>query len=86
MIASQGWADRAACLVGDPEVFFAPDGERGDSPARVVRIAAAKAVCRSCIVRAECLTYAVNTLQRAGVWGGLTEDERKPLRTRKGRS
>lgn len=71
------WADRAACTGTDPELFFPADGERGH--ARTHREAQAKAVCARCDVRAECLTYAVETKQRDGVWGGLNEDQRRPL-------
>jgi WhiB family redox-sensing transcriptional regulator len=71
------WADRAACTDTDPELFFSPDGERGQ--ARVRREQRAKAVCARCDVRAECLTYAVDTKQRDGVWGGLDEEQRRPL-------
>lgn len=73
------WALRAACRDEDPELFFAADGERTGSPAHRDRVEAAKAICRTCTVQAECLTYAVDTRQRVGLWGGLTEDERKPL-------
>jgi WhiB family redox-sensing transcriptional regulator len=71
------WADRAACAGSDvnPELFFAPEGERVHAP----RVAAAKAVCGRCPVRAECLSYAVDTKQVDGVWGGLTEKQREPL-------
>lgn len=71
------WADRAACSETDPELFFSPDGERGQ--ARVKREQAAVRVCAGCDVRAECLTYAVDTRQRDGVWGGTTEDARRRL-------
>ena len=66
-------------LTADPELFFATDGERGDSKPHAVRVRAAKAVCNGCTVRAECLTYALTTRQRDGVWGGLTETERGAL-------
>jgi WhiB family redox-sensing transcriptional regulator len=45
-------------------------------------IGRAKRVCASCRVREECLAYAIETNQVSGIWGGLTEDERRPLRRR----
>lgn len=74
------WAQHAKCRWIDPELFFAADGERG--AAKVRREQAAKAVCAICPVRAECATYAVDTRQHEGVWGGLTETERAQLRRR----
>lgn len=72
------WRDLAACLGHDPDLFF-PAGETGPA---AEQIRAAKRVCASCEVQDECLTYAVETNQVAGVWGGLTEDERRPVRRR----
>lgn len=68
------WADRAACDVSAAPLFFAADNERGE--AKHEREALATAVCATCPVRAECLTYAVDTRQYAGVWGGTTESQR----------
>jgi WhiB family transcriptional regulator, redox-sensing transcriptional regulator len=71
-----GWRDRAGCLGQDPELFF-PLGSTGSALDQVNR---AKTVCAGCPVRHECLEYALVTNQDAGVWGGLTEDERRTLR------
>jgi WhiB family transcriptional regulator, redox-sensing transcriptional regulator len=65
------WQDLARCAETDPEAYF-PD--KGGSTRE------AKRVCRSCEVRAECLEYAIETDQRFGVWGGLSERERRKLR------
>jgi hypothetical protein len=73
----------AACRDEDPEMFFHPDGQR--SSARRRHAEAAKAICRTCPVSAECLMFAVDTRQDYGTWGGLSEDERIPLLTRKAR-
>lgn len=73
------WAAQAGCAEADPELFFPPDGERSDTIRHLTRMHAAKAVCASCLVRAECLTYAVDTHQHDGVWGGLAETERGAL-------
>jgi WhiB family redox-sensing transcriptional regulator len=70
------WVHRARCKDEDPELFF-PIGTTGPA---AMQIEAAKAVCRRCDVRAECLEWAMATGQDAGVWGGLSEDERRALR------
>jgi WhiB family transcriptional regulator, redox-sensing transcriptional regulator len=70
------WRDRAACLEEDPECFF-PVGTTGPA---LDQIEEAKAVCRGCEVVAQCLAYALETHQDYGVWGGLSEDERRALR------
>lgn len=74
------WSEQAACRTADPELFFTADGERG-SQARRDSTTTAKAVCATCQVRAECLTYAISpgTRQDYGVWGGLDQDERASL-------
>jgi hypothetical protein len=77
----QGWRGRAACRGVDPELFF-PAAERG--PVRAVQVAAAKAVCAGCPVRAECLAEALARIPY-GIAGGLTENERRRLRTHNGR-
>ncbi len=73
----EGWRDRAACRDVDPELFF-PVGSTGDA---VQEIEAAKAVCRTCPVRAECLEFALQANQEAGVWGGASEEERRKMRS-----
>jgi WhiB family redox-sensing transcriptional regulator len=72
------WRDRAACLGENPELFF-PDGNTG--PARL-QTEKAKAVCRRCPVVEACLTWAMDSGQDAGVWGGLSEAERRTLKRR----
>lgn len=71
------WRPRAACRHTGPDLFF-PVGETG--PAAIDDAEAAKSVCRSCPVQAECLTFAMVTNQQGGVWGGATEQERRKLR------
>ncbi|MGH8895495.1 MAG: WhiB family transcriptional regulator [Egibacteraceae bacterium] len=70
------WRDKAGCLDEDTEMFF-PSGTTGTA---LDQIEQAKAVCRSCPVITECLDWALETNQDAGVWGGLSEDERRTLR------
>jgi WhiB family transcriptional regulator, redox-sensing transcriptional regulator len=70
------WLDRARCLGEDPELFF-PVGSTG---AALEQVEDAKAVCGRCTVRPECLQWALDTAQDAGVWGGMSEDERRSIR------
>jgi len=70
------WRQRAACLDEDPELFF-PVGTTGTALDQVEK---AKQVCRRCDVTEPCLDWALETNQDAGVWGGLSEDERRTLR------
>ena len=76
------WRDRAACLEEDPELFF-PIGNTGPA---LLQIEQAKTVCRRCDVRDTCLQWALETGQDAGVWGGLSEDERRALKRRRARN
>ncbi|RIK16783.1 MAG: WhiB family transcriptional regulator [Acidobacteria bacterium] len=76
------WRDRAACLDEDPELFF-PIGNTGPA---LQQIEEAKAICRTCPVINECLKFALENGQDAGVWGGLSEDERRALKRRKARA
>jgi WhiB family transcriptional regulator, redox-sensing transcriptional regulator len=75
------WRHDAACRDADPKLFF-PDGEA--TLARV-DVKAAKLICRRCPVSATCLDWALTRDQEAGIWGGLTEVERRRL-PRPGRS
>ncbi len=70
------WRHRAACRDEDPELFF-PIGDTGPA---LVQIEDAKAICRVCPVVSACLEWALETDQDAGVWGGLSEPERRRLR------
>ncbi len=70
------WRTRAACLESDPELFF-PVGTTGPALDQTER---AKAFCRRCDVTEQCLDWALETNQDAGIWGGLSEDERRTLR------
>ena len=69
------WRHRAACRDEDPELFF-PIGTGGPA---LLKIDDAKAVCRSCNVIDDCLEWSLETGQEAGVWGGLSEDERRSV-------
>jgi WhiB family redox-sensing transcriptional regulator len=69
------WQERALCAQTDPEAFFP---EKGGSTRE------AKKVCVSCEVRAECLEYALAHDERFGIWGGLSERERRRLKKQAG--
>jgi len=66
-----GWSERALCAQTDPEAFFP---EKGGSTRE------AKKVCLVCDVRQECLEYALDHDERFGIWGGLSERERRRLK------
>lgn len=67
------WQERALCAQTDPEAFFP---EKGGSTRE------AKRVCTTCEVREECLEYALEHDERFGIWGGLSERERRKLKRR----
>jgi len=68
-----GWQERALCAQTDPEAFFP---EKGGSTRE------AKKVCQTCEVRVECLEAALMKDERFGIWGGLSERERRKLKKR----
>ncbi|MER5279057.1 WhiB family transcriptional regulator [Streptomyces sp. NPDC002809] len=74
----ENWRTQAACRDEDPDLFF-PIGSTGPA---VVQTEDAKGVCRGCPVREECLRWALENGQDAGVWGGLDETERRALKRR----
>ena len=67
----EGWRLDALCAETDPEAFFP---EKGGSTRE------AKRVCLGCAVRVECLEYALSADERFGIWGGLSERERRRVR------
>ncbi|GAA2963751.1 MULTISPECIES: WhiB family transcriptional regulator [Actinokineospora] len=69
----QEWQERALCAQTDPEAFFP---EKGGSTRE------AKRICLGCEVRSECLEYALAHDERFGIWGGLSERERRKLKKR----
>lgn len=69
------WQMRGSCRSMSSDLFFHPERERG--PARAVREARAKNVCRGCPVLAQCRDHALAVHEPYGVWGGMTEEERK---------
>ncbi|MDU0478859.1 WhiB family transcriptional regulator [Staphylococcus chromogenes] len=67
----QEWQDQALCAQTDPEAFFP---EKGGSTRE------AKRICQACEVRDECLEFALEHDERFGIWGGLSERERRRLK------
>jgi WhiB family transcriptional regulator, redox-sensing transcriptional regulator len=67
------WQERALCSQTDPEAFFP---EKGGSTRE------AKRICSRCEVKGECLEYALGHDERFGIWGGLSERERRKLKRR----
>ncbi|MGA3216486.1 MAG: WhiB family transcriptional regulator [Acidimicrobiales bacterium] len=65
------WQRRANCMGVDPELFFP---ERGASTRE------AKEVCRGCVVREDCLEFAIANSEKFGIWGGMSERERRRVR------
>ena len=68
------WMLDGNCTSTDPEIFF---------PVNMEQQRAATKICFDCPVRILCANYAIDTVQEFGVWGGLTEADRKQLRSRK---
>lgn len=67
------WSERALCSQTDPEAFFPPKGSPGKE---------AKRICGRCEVTQKCLDHALDHNIRFGIWGGLTERERRKLKRR----
>lgn len=69
---SAGWFADAACRGVAPALFYP---ERGDMHG----YRNAKAVCAGCVVRGDCLAYAIDNNERLGIWGGLSGKERRAM-------
>lgn len=79
---AEGWQAKAACRGPQASAFFPPAyAERKDD--RLAREARAKGICARCIVRDECLGYAIRIREPHGIWGGLNENERKQMLERR---
>lgn len=77
-VTNTDWQHSAACRDEDPELFF-PVSDLGPGARQAEQ---AKAVCAGCPVRAECLEYALENGLDYGIFGGLTEQERRRVRSR----
>jgi WhiB family transcriptional regulator, redox-sensing transcriptional regulator len=69
------WQDHAQCRGADSTIFFHTEGEQGR--AHLDRVERAKEMCRGCAVVAQCRDHALATREPYGIWGGLTESERR---------
>ena len=65
------WQDRANCRGADPDLFF---------PERGASTRTAKGICRECQVRPECLEFAIVSSEKFGIWGMMSERERRKIR------
>jgi WhiB family redox-sensing transcriptional regulator len=65
------WQDLANCRGADPDLFF---------PERGASTRTAKGICRDCQVRAECLEFAIVSSEKFGIWGMMSERERRKIR------
>jgi WhiB family transcriptional regulator, redox-sensing transcriptional regulator len=74
LVREQPWQRQANCMGVDPDLFFP---ERGASTRE------AKEVCRGCVVREDCLEHALSNGEKFGIWGGLSERERRRIRRRR---
>ena len=71
-MTSMAWRDHGGCRGLDPEIFYPPEDDE-------VAAEPAKAICAVCPVRETCLEYALTRREKIGVWGGMTERERRRL-------
>lgn len=65
------WQDRANCRGADPDLFF---------PERGASTRTAKSICRECSVQTMCLEFAIVSSEKFGIWGGMSERERRKIR------
>lgn len=87
--STTSWRQLGRCRGVEPEIFY-PAAAADDDDAGLARIAAAeetaKAICVICPVREACLEHALSVREKHGVWGGLTERERRRILRRRRRS
>jgi WhiB family redox-sensing transcriptional regulator len=70
-LGDRSWQGQANCIGVNPDLFFPEAG---------ASIREARDVCKGCVVREECLEYALVNGEKFGIWGGLSERERRPIR------
>jgi len=76
-LEQEAWMEEGSCVYANTELFFPV----GSSMKAIKQANEAKAVCNECVVKIDCLEYAIRTNQDSGIWGGTTtEEERKSLR------
>lgn len=64
------WTRKALCAEVDPEIFFPETGQK---------TTVVKNICKACVVKVECLEYSLQNKERFGIWGGLSERERRKI-------
>lgn len=69
--ADLSWQDLANCRGGNADLFF---------PERGASTRTAKGICKACVVREDCLEFAISNGEKFGIWGGLSERERRKIR------
>ncbi len=74
------WTAEAACRGMDPAIFYTGGGDRGTQPGDKKKRRVAHQVCDSCSVCAECLDYAIAAREVFGIWGNLSERQRRQMR------
>jgi WhiB family redox-sensing transcriptional regulator len=79
------WQEQAACREYDNILFFGEDFGESELE-RQAREGEAKSVCQRCPVAEPCLEFAIETNQKYGIWGGLTDKERASLKRRRARA
>ncbi len=78
VVSTAAWTEFSACRGSERALFFPPDvSERKEQ--RLSREQAAKRICQTCAVRADCLACALERNESHGIWGGLNELERRSL-------
>ena len=80
--SAANWRSAGACLSADPDLFF-PISLTGPAEKQITR---AKTICAGCVVRQECLDFALTHGQVYGIWGGTTAEDRQRDRRRKRRA
>ena len=78
-VDAESWMEQAACRGVDPDLFFPQRGEMTGREHEAVR------VCRGCMVRIDCLEYALDNTIMYGIWGGLSERQRRRIRRQRAR-
>lgn len=80
--SAMDWRSSGACRSVDPDLFF-PISSAGPAQKQIAR---AKTICAGCVVRTECLEFALSHDQTYGIWGGTTAEDRQRARRRRRRA
>ncbi|WP_072713724.1 WhiB family transcriptional regulator [Rhodococcus rhodnii] len=76
------WRERAVCAQIDPDLFFPEAPRHSGAASRRPQVRAAQEICRSCPVRGECLSWAIERGERYGIWGGVLMEAIRTQRRR----